>query len=69
MRCLDWPGVLLLFCDLNRTAELYNLEGWGMPYFKIGDTGNIEVDPTGHGHQEHAIDLHDLVQVNASLLS
>ena len=27
--------------------QLYNLEGWGFPYFKVNELGHIECDPTG----------------------
>ncbi len=47
---------------VEKSTELYGLEGWGAPYFRIGETGHIDVDPTGHDHAEHSIDLPNLVQ-------
>jgi arginine decarboxylase len=31
----------------DKSAELYNLPGWGDPYFKIGDSGHLVVHPEG----------------------
>lgn len=47
---------------VKKSEDLYGLEGWGAPYFQIGEQGHIEVDPTGHRGQEYSIDLYDLVQ-------
>ncbi|MBF2056296.1 MAG: biosynthetic arginine decarboxylase [Cyanobacterium sp. T60_A2020_053] len=41
-----------------RSAELYQLEGWGHPYFDINELGNITVSPRGKGEK---IDLFNLV--------
>lgn len=42
--------------------KLYNVSGWGAPYFKVNEAGNIEVDPTGHDPDVHNIDLFELVE-------
>ncbi len=31
----------------EQSAELYNLPGWGSPYFSIGDDGAVRVHPSG----------------------
>jgi arginine decarboxylase len=41
------------------SAELYNIGGWGAGYFRIGDSGRIEVTP--EGPQGPSVDLHELV--------
>ena len=45
--------------NIAKSAELYQIRGWGEPYFRISDKGRIEVrpDPT----RDRAIDLYDLV--------
>jgi arginine decarboxylase len=40
-------------------VELYNVSGWGRPFFDINDAGNIEVTPAGPGSPK--IDLKELV--------
>ena len=42
----------------KKSAKLYQIRGWGEPYFRINERGNVEVrpDPTS----ESAIDLYDL---------
>lgn len=42
------------------SAKLYNIEGWGEPYFAIAPTGNVMVYP--QGTPEHAIDLAELIE-------
>ena len=42
------------------SAELYNIKGWGEPYFGINQAGNITVSPPGDF--EHQIDLAELVE-------
>ena len=42
------------------SAKLYNIEGWGEPYFSIARTGNIAVSP--QGIKEKAIDLVELIK-------
>ncbi|MFQ5601309.1 MAG: biosynthetic arginine decarboxylase, partial [Candidatus Krumholzibacteriia bacterium] len=45
---------------IKDSAELYNISGWGNGYFRIGESGHIEVTPDGsHGSR---VDLYDLVQ-------
>jgi len=44
---------------LRDSAELYNIEGWGGGFFRIGETGHIEVTPDGPGGRH--LDLFDLV--------
>jgi arginine decarboxylase len=37
--------------SVDRSAELYNLAGWGSPYFSIGEDGDLRVHPDGpEGH-------------------
>jgi len=33
----------------EQSSELYNLPGWGSPYFSIGDDGAVQVHPAGPG--------------------
>ncbi|MCC6873568.1 MAG: biosynthetic arginine decarboxylase [Sandaracinaceae bacterium] len=44
--------------SIQRSAELYQIRGWGHPYFRINAAGHVEVhpDPT----RERTIDLHEL---------
>ena len=46
--------------SVKKSAKLYQIKGWGEPYFTINDRGHIEVrpDPT----QDRAIDLYDLTK-------
>ena len=46
--------------SLKKSAKLYQIRGWGEPYFQINAHGHVEVrpDPT----QERAIDLFDLTE-------
>ncbi|MBW4696711.1 MAG: biosynthetic arginine decarboxylase [Aphanocapsa lilacina HA4352-LM1] len=45
---------------IEDSAELYQIRGWGEPYFKINEKGNVAVLPRGEGGGE--IDLFHLVQ-------
>ena len=42
------------------SAKLYNIEGWGEPYFSIARTGNVSVSP--QGIKDKAIDLVELIE-------
>ena len=42
------------------SLELYNVNGWGRPFFGINEAGHVEVTPAGHGSPR--IDLRDLVE-------
>ena len=49
------------------SAELYNINGWGVNYFSISEKGNVEVRPTKDGA---AVDLKELVdELNLSDVS
>ena len=43
---------------IEDSAELYNIEGWGIDYFSINEKGNVEVSPRRNGV---SIDLRELV--------
>lgn len=43
---------------IEDSAELYNINGWGINYFSINDNGNVQVTPRKDGV---AIDLKELV--------
>ncbi|MBO6934075.1 MAG: biosynthetic arginine decarboxylase [Deltaproteobacteria bacterium] len=45
--------------DLEKAAQLYQIPGWGEPYFRINDRGHIEVRPDPN--EDRAIDLFELV--------
>ncbi|MGL6338396.1 MAG: biosynthetic arginine decarboxylase [Waterburya sp.] len=45
---------------IEDSAKLYNIEGWGEPYFGINRLGNVTVSP--HGTEEHPLDLAELVE-------
>jgi arginine decarboxylase len=45
---------------IKDAVELYNVAGWGRPFFDINDAGNIEVTPAGPG-SSLKIDLKELV--------
>lgn len=49
---LDW--------SVKKSAKLYQIKGWGEPYFRINERGHVEVrpDPT----VDKAIDLYDLTR-------
>jgi arginine decarboxylase len=42
------------------SLELYNVNGWGRPFFGINDAGHVEVTPAGPGSTR--IDLRELVE-------
>lgn len=44
---------------IEDSAELYNVQGWGVNYFQINDKGNVEVMPRKKGVK---IDLRELVE-------
>jgi arginine decarboxylase len=46
--------------DLEKAAQLYMIEGWGEPYFRINDQGHVEVRPDPS--VDRAIDLFELVR-------
>ncbi len=43
-----------------KSAELYQINGWGTPYFRISERGHVEVVPFRDDDQK-TFDLHDLV--------
>jgi len=43
---------------IEDSAEIYNIEGWGVNYFSINEKGNVEVTPRKDGAK---IDLRELV--------
>ena len=43
---------------IDDSAELYNINGWGINYFSINEKGNISVTPKKKGA---AVDLRELV--------
>lgn len=47
--------------DISDSDELYHVQGWGDPYFRINDRGHMEVRLTAD-HGEHSIDLFELVE-------
>lgn len=44
----------------GHSAELYQIKGWGEPYFKVGANGNVLVHPDPE--RENSIDLFELTQ-------
>ena len=46
--------------DLEQAAQLYQIHGWGEPYFRINDEGHVEVRPDPS--VERGVDLYELVQ-------
>ncbi|MCA9583155.1 MAG: arginine decarboxylase, partial [Myxococcales bacterium] len=42
------------------SAELYQVQGWGEPYFSVSDKGRVQVHP--NPAIKAGIDLHDLVE-------
>lgn len=46
---------------IERSADLYQIKGWGQPYFRINPAGRVEVapDPT---RPEATVDLYELTQ-------
>ena len=51
----DVPG-----WTINKSAELYQIRGWGEPYFTISERGTVEVTPDPD-KPTRRIDLHELV--------
>jgi arginine decarboxylase len=45
---------------IAKSADLYQIRGWGHPYFTISDAGHVQVIPDPERPQ-HAIDLFELV--------
>jgi arginine decarboxylase len=45
--------------SIERSAELYQIQGWGDPYFAINDAGHVVVRPDPQ--RDATIDLHTLV--------
>jgi arginine decarboxylase len=45
---------------IQRSADLYQIRGWGHPYFTINDSGHVQVVPDPERPQQ-AIDLFELV--------
>ena len=43
---------------VEKSAELYQIRGWGMPYFRINELGHIEIRP--EPDVDRGIDLYDL---------
>jgi len=44
---------------VQRSAELYQVKGWGLPYFQVNAAGHVEVVP--NPERPDAIDLYELV--------
>jgi arginine decarboxylase len=44
---------------IEDSAELYNINGWGINYFSINEKGHVVVTPKNNGVQ---VDLHELVE-------
>ncbi|BAZ45724.1 arginine decarboxylase [Chondrocystis sp. NIES-4102] len=51
-----------VICDwtIEDSVKLYNIEGWGEPYFGINRLGNVTVSPQGNDHS--CLDLAELVE-------
>jgi arginine decarboxylase len=47
--------------SIHNSEELYGLNRWGKPYFRINNLGHITVSPQGVGDKE--VDLFKLVEV------
>ena len=43
---------------IEDSAELYNINGWGINFFSINEKGHVTVTPKKNGIQ---VDLHELV--------
>jgi len=52
----DVPG-----WNIAKSAELYQIRGWGEPYFSISELGTVEVSPDPEKPLKK-IDMHELVQ-------
>ena len=46
--------------SVKKSAKLYQIKGWGEPYFQVNAKGHVEVRPRGKAGP--AIDLRDLMQ-------
>ena len=46
--------------SVAKSRELYQVHGWGAPYFGINEAGHVEVRPDPD--QDRGIDLHDLTE-------
>ena len=46
---------------IEDSLQLYDLKGWGEPYFSINKAGNVTVSPQ-YPSRQHTIDLYKLVQ-------
>lgn len=44
----------------QKSALLYQVQGWGAPYFSVGDNGHIEVRP--NAESQYKVDLFELTQ-------
>ena len=44
---------------IEDSAELYNINGWGINFFSINEKGHVTVTPKKDGIQ---VDLHELVE-------
>ncbi len=47
--------------NIAKSAELYQIRGWGEPYFSISEAGTVEVSPDPEKPHKK-IDMHELVQ-------
>ncbi|MEO0322306.1 MAG: biosynthetic arginine decarboxylase, partial [Myxococcota bacterium] len=45
---------------MEKSAQLYQIAGWGQPYFRINEAGHVEVRPDPQ--VDRGIDLHALVE-------
>lgn len=48
--------------DVNDSAKLYRIEGWGAPYFSINSDGNVCVRPWGSSDGSDEIDIMGLIE-------
>jgi len=46
--------------SVKKSAKLYQIKGWGEPYFRINDRGHVEVRPDPN--RDRAIDLYELTE-------
>ncbi len=44
--------------SIDKSAERYQINGWGEPYFRINDAGHVEVRPDPE--RDRGIDLYEL---------
>ena len=49
------------YWTIEQSKAIYNLEGWGEPYFSINQAGNITVAPQ-YSSTDSVIDLYELIQ-------